>query len=57
LRNYGNVVGFMPLYISDFSALSTQNIKFSLFNNNLSVDEVEVQPVLNVFDDNIYMSL
>ncbi|EKE06745.1 MAG: hypothetical protein ACD_18C00290G0003 [uncultured bacterium] len=57
LKSSGNIVGFMPLYISDFASLSTQNIQVSLFNNTLSVDSVELQPIINVFDGSIYMSL
>lgn len=57
LKSSGNIIGFMPLYISDFASLSTQNIQVSLFNNTLSVDSVELQPVIDVFDNSIYISL
>ena len=57
LRSNGEVVGLTPLQISNVEALSSQNISLSLFNNNLMVDSVELQPVLNVFDDSIYLSL
>ncbi|MFA7314963.1 MAG: hypothetical protein WC025_03490 [Candidatus Magasanikbacteria bacterium] len=55
LRRSGVVVGLTPLYITNFKSLSSQNIIFSLFNNNLEVDSVELQPVLDVFDDSIYL--
>lgn len=57
LRSNGEVVGFTPLYISNFEALSSQNISFSLFNNSLQVDSIDLQPVVNVFDDSVYLSL
>jgi len=57
LRSNGDIVGLKPLDINNFLALSNQNIVFSLFNNNLEVDSVDLQPVINVFDDSIYLSL
>jgi len=57
LRRNGELVGLTPLYITNFDSLSSQNIAFSLFNNSLEVDSVELQPVVNVFDGSIYLSL
>lgn len=57
LKQNETIVGFLPLYINNFVGLSKQNISFSLFNNYLEVDSLEVQPVINIFDKNVYLSL
>lgn len=55
LRDNNNIVGITPLYIENFKDLETKNISLSLFNNSLQVNSVELQPVVDVFDDSIYL--
>ncbi|MFA7245142.1 MAG: hypothetical protein WC070_03120 [Candidatus Magasanikbacteria bacterium] len=55
LKQNETIIGFLPLYINNFVGLSKKDISFSLFNNYLEVDSIELQPIINVFDKNVYL--
>ncbi len=50
-----NLVGLLPLSLDNFTSLASKNIDLRSFGSNLSVNEVKIFPLVNVYDDAVYL--
>lgn len=53
----GTTTGLAPLTISQFKSGETRSIQLTSFADNLQVDGVILEPLINVFDNTVYMPL
>lgn len=49
------IVGLIPLELPDFASLETKNVDVRSFVSNLSITDVKVFPLINVYDDSVYL--
>ncbi len=55
LYNQDALVGVMPLQTDDFHSLETKNIDLRNFTSNLQVQNIQVFPLINIYDQNVYL--
>jgi len=48
------LVGLMPIQFDDFYTLDLKSVDFRSFVNNLSVTEIELYPIIDLFDEEVY---
>jgi len=53
----GSFVGVIPMYLDTFKSLETKDIDLRSFQSNLSVDQVKIFPVINIYDKEVYLEL
>lgn len=56
LKRGSEVVGIVPLNISQFKGEETRLISLGVVSTNLTIDSVEFIPLVNVFDGGVYMN-
>lgn len=49
------LVGVMPLQLPDFPSVSSAAVDLRNFVSNLRVDSVKIFPLINIFDQNVYL--
>ncbi len=54
LLQNGQMVGILPLHLDSINSLETKNIDLRNFASGLSVTEIALYPVINVYDDAVY---
>jgi len=54
-RDGARITGIAPVSVDNFLAGETRSIEVASFVTGLRVERVELQPVLNVFDDSVYL--
>ena len=52
----GNVVGILPLHLDSIKTLETKNIDLRSVAPGLSVSEIAVYPLINVYDPSVYIT-
>ncbi len=57
LYNQGGLVGVMPLQTDDFHSLEAKNIDLRNFTSNLQVQNIEIFPLIDIYDKNAYLPL
>ncbi len=56
LKRGSETVGIAPLTISQFKGGETREVSLGVVSTNLAIDSVEFLPLVNVFDDGVYMT-
>ncbi len=51
------LTGFAPVLVDTFLGAETRRIEMTSFMDRLDLDDVELQPLLNVFDDGVYLPI
>lgn len=54
LLQNGQMVGILPLRLDSINSLETKNIDLRNFASGLSVTEIALYPIINVYDEEIY---
>ena len=54
LLQNGQMVGILPLHLDSINSLETKNIDLRNFAPGLSVTEIALYPIINVYDDEVY---
>lgn len=55
LLQNGQMVGILPLRLDSINSLETKNIDLRNFASGLSVTEIALYPIINVYDDGVYL--
>lgn len=55
LLQYGQLVGVLPLHVERFNSLEVKHVDLRSFVPNLSVSDIAVYPVINIYDDTVYV--
>lgn len=50
------LVGVMPLELNNFASQQTANVDLRSFVGNLTVDEVKIFPLINIYDQQVYLA-
>jgi len=56
LLQNGQMVGILPLHLDFINSLETKNIDLRNFVSGLSVTEIALYPIINVYDDAAYLA-
>lgn len=56
LLQNGQMVGILPLHLDSINSLETKNIDLRNFVSGLSVTEIALYPIINVYDDAVYLT-
>lgn len=56
LLQNGQMVGILPLHLDSINSLETKNIDLRNFASGLSVTEIALYPIINVYDEAVYTS-
>lgn len=54
LLQNGQMVGILPLHLDSINSLETKNIDLRNFVSGLSVTEIALYPIINVYDEAVY---
>lgn len=54
LLQNGQMVGILPLHLDSINSLETKDIDLRNFVSNLSVTEIALYPIINVYDEEVY---
>lgn len=54
LLQNGQMVGILPLHLDSINSLETKNIDLRNFAAGLSVTEITLYPIINVYDEGVY---
>ena len=55
LLQNGQMVGILPLRLESINSLETKDIDLRNFVSNLSVTEIALYPIINVYDEGVYI--
>jgi len=55
LLQNGQMVGILPLHLDSINSLETKNIDLRNFASGLSATEIALYPIINVYDDAVYL--
>lgn len=56
LLQNGQMVGILPLHLDSIGSLEVKDIDVRSFVQNLSISEIAIYPIINVYDDAVYSS-
>lgn len=54
LLQNGQMVGILPLHLDSINSLETKNIDLRNFSSGLSVTEIALYPIINLYDESVY---
>ncbi len=55
MQNNG-LIGVMPLILKDFKSLETRSIDLRNFSDNLSISDVELFPLIDIYKQDVYLA-
>lgn len=56
-KRNGRITGMTPLLLQEFLAGESRRIEHNSYMDNLDLDDVELQPMIDVFDQSVYMPI
>ncbi len=56
LLQNGEMVGILPLHLDSINSLETKNIDIRNFVSGLSISEIALYPIINVYDENVFLT-
>ncbi len=56
LLQNGQMAGILPLHLDSINSLETKNIDLRNFAAGLSISEIALYPIINVYDEGVYLS-
>ena len=54
LLQNGQMVGILPLHLDSINSLEAKDIDLRNFASDLSITEIALYPIINVYDDGVY---